>query len=310
MSKPRLLFVDDEERVVRSLATQFRATHQAKGCTEPTEVLELVRKEHYHVVVSDQRMPKMPGVELLRQVREISPLTLCILLTGYADLSAVIGAINEGQIFRYLTKPWDRNELRRVLEKATNIAVEMEQHGKGKNLDDIKPDQSTAVHLMVIDDSKESCESIRDALSGNNYVVHWASTLDQTIDLLSKHDIAVVITELLLGDEDIVPALATLKQHNPNVLTIVLTAMRDADLLIKLINQAQVFRYLPKPVRPGLVVRNIETALKHREQLRIVPVLNKRHNVEKVPDDPNAVQNVSGFLKRFRERFTAKGSVH
>ncbi len=303
MSKPKLLFVDDEERVVRSLATQFRSSHSTKGCTEPKEVLDLVSKEHFHVVVSDQRMPKMPGVELLRQVREISPLTLCILLTGYADLSAVVGAINEGQIFRYLTKPWDRDELRRVLDKATSIALDMEQHGKGKT-EDIQVDQKATVHLMVIDDNKDVYENISQVLTGDNYVVHWASTLDKTIELLSTHDIAVVITELMLGDEDIVPALATLKQHNPNVLTIVLTAMRDADLLIKLINQAQVFRYLPKPVRPGLIAKNIETALKHREQLRIVPVLVNRHNVEKMPEDSYKSQNVSGFLKRFRDRFS------
>jgi DNA-binding NtrC family response regulator len=307
MSKPRLLFVDDEERVVRSLATQFRSTHAAKGCIEPAEVLEMVRKDHYHVVVSDQRMPKMQGVELLRQVREISPLTLCILLTGYADLSAVIGAINEGQIFRYLTKPWDRNELRQVLEKATSIALEMEKYGRGE-ASSVEIDQSSITHLMVIDDSQEVYESIRKEFASDKYVVHWAPTLDKTIDLISNNDIAVAITELILNDEDIVPALATLKQHNPDILTIVLTSMRDSDLLIKLINQAQVFRYLPKPIRPGLVARNVETALKHRQQLHGIPILSKRHNVEKPVEDPYARNNVSGFLKRFRDRFASADS--
>jgi DNA-binding NtrC family response regulator len=309
MSKPRLLFVDDEERVVRSLAMQFRGSHLSKGCTEPAEVLELVRKDHYHVVVSDQRMPKMQGVDLLRQVREISPLTLCILLTGYADLSAVIGAINEGEIFRYLTKPWDPKELRRVLEEATGIALEMEQHGKSE-VPPAEPERSAVTHLMVIDNNQEVYDGIRKEFPSDEYIVHWAPTLDHTVELLSNNDIAVVITELLLGEEDIVPALATMKQYNPNVLTIVLTSMRDADLLIKLINQAQVFRYLPKPIRPGLVARNVATALKHRAQLRATPVLTKRHNVEKAAENPNTAPNASGFLQRFRERFTSGPSVH
>jgi DNA-binding NtrC family response regulator len=309
MGKPRLLFVDDEERVVRSLAMQFRSSHLTKGCIDPAEALELVRKDHYHVVVSDQRMPKMQGIELLRQVREISPLTLCILLTGYADLSAVIGAINEGEIFRYLSKPWDPKELREVLDKATGIALEMEQHGEGE-VSPAEVDHSMDANLMVIDDNREVYESICNEFPRESYTVYWAPTLDQAIELLSNHDIAVVITELQLGEDDITPALKTLKQYNPNVLTIVLTSMQDADLLINLINQAQVFRYLPKPIRPGLVAKNVATALRHRKQLRAVPVLAKRHNVEKSAEEPSMPGNVSGFLKQFRERFALENSQH
>jgi DNA-binding NtrC family response regulator len=306
MSKPKLLFVDDEERIVRSLAMQFRATHAAKTCIDPAEALEMVRADHFHVVVSDQRMPKMHGVEFLRQVREISPLSLGILLTGYADLPAVIGAINEGEIFRYLTKPWDPDELRQVLDKATEIALQMEQCGASDSPSEA--DSPLSTHLMVIDDSQEIHESISNEFKGN-YAVHWAPNLDRAFELLSDHDIAVAITELKLGQEDITPVLKTLKQYNPNVMTIVLTSMKDADLLINLINQAQVFRYLPKPIRPGLLAKNVATALKRHKQLCATPELTKRHTVEQPTEEPIMASNISGFLTRFRERFASEQQV-
>ncbi|KOR33160.1 hypothetical protein TI05_02655, partial [Achromatium sp. WMS3] len=257
MSKPKVLFIDDEERIVRSLTMQFRASYKVKGVTDPTEALKLISNDHYHVVVSDQRMPNMQGTELLKQVRNISPLSLGILLTGYADLPAVIGAINEGEIFRYLTKPWDTDEINRVLEKATNIALQMEPF---KTLETIPAaNQIIGPHIMVVDEDPAIHEAIASQFEGK-YIVHWAPNLDTVFNILNTNDIALAITDLMLEGEEITPILATLKQYNPNILTIVLTKLKDSNIIINLINQAQVFRYLPKPIHPALLNKSVIAA--------------------------------------------------
>ncbi len=301
MSKPKVLFIDDEERIVRSLAMQFRASHSVHTTTDPDEALDLVRREHIHVVVSDQRMPRMTGVELLHQVRAISPNSLGVLLTGYADLPAVIGAINDGEIFRYITKPWDPIEFRDVLSKATEIALQLE-HTDAPPATEPAQALISDYRILVIDDNPEIHETIAQQFH-ERYPVHLARTLERAYDLLSNQDIALVISDLRLEGEDITPVLGTLKRYNPNLLTIVLTSMQDSGLLINLINQAQVFRYLPKPVRPNLLDKSVEAALRHYQRLRQTPELGIRHRVDKPAHEGAVSTRILGFLKRVKDRF-------
>lgn len=110
-SPVRILFVDDEERILRSLAMQFRRHYEVLTESDPRRALERLKTERIQVLVSDQRMPQMSGAELLAQARERYPETLRILLTGYSDLDAAVDALNDGGIFRYLTKPWNPQEM-------------------------------------------------------------------------------------------------------------------------------------------------------------------------------------------------------
>lgn len=114
----RILFVDDEERILRSLALQFRHEYEVLTESDPRRALERLKSESVQIIVSDQRMPQMSGAELLAQAREIVPDTLRILLTGYSDLDAAVDALNSGGIFRYLTKPWDQQEMAFTLRQA------------------------------------------------------------------------------------------------------------------------------------------------------------------------------------------------
>ncbi len=86
--KTRILFVDDEERILTALRSVFRLDYRVFTATNGREAVEIVKKFQPHVVVSDQRMPEMTGVELLRGVKEVAPMTVWMLLTGYSDLAA------------------------------------------------------------------------------------------------------------------------------------------------------------------------------------------------------------------------------
>src|SRR5581483_8725542 len=117
-SKPCLLVVDDEPDLVQSVKDLLRFDFRVLGATRASEGLRLMQGNDVHLVMSDQRMPEMSGVEFLSKLRDNYPDTVRLLFTAYADLGAVIDAINQGSVYRYISKPWQPDELRTVLRQA------------------------------------------------------------------------------------------------------------------------------------------------------------------------------------------------
>ncbi len=117
-TKPPILIVDDEEEILHSLRGLLRMAYEVHTATNGHEAHKILEQEPIHVILSDQRMPEIEGVELLSQARGERPGAIRVLFTGYTDVKAVIKAINQGQVFRYLTKPWDPDELQAVLREA------------------------------------------------------------------------------------------------------------------------------------------------------------------------------------------------
>lgn len=108
-----LLLVDDEENVLRSLARLFRRDgYRVLAASSVREAFDLLASNPVQVIVSDQRMPDMSGTEFLGRVRDLYPDTVRMVLSGYTDLKSITEAINRGAIYRFLTKPWDDDELR------------------------------------------------------------------------------------------------------------------------------------------------------------------------------------------------------
>src|SRR5262249_42863049 len=111
--RPTLLVVDDEPEVLSSIHDLLRLEYPVITRGRGAGALDWLRSsETIHAVLSDQRMPGMSGVELLREAKTIRPETTRLLFTAHADIYAVIDAINQGHVFRYLVKPWDPDELR------------------------------------------------------------------------------------------------------------------------------------------------------------------------------------------------------
>ncbi len=115
----RILFVDDEENVLRSLKRLFMSEdYTVLTALSGPDGLAVLKEVEVPVIVSDQRMPIMTGAEFLEKSRELSPDSVRIILTGYADVEAAIGAINRGGAYRYVSKPWNDNELLLVIKDA------------------------------------------------------------------------------------------------------------------------------------------------------------------------------------------------
>ena len=118
-----ILYVDDEIHNLNAFKAAFRRVFNIFTAESASEALQILKAETIHIVVSDQRMPVMTGVEFLQSIIPEYPDPIRILLTGYADISAVIDAINKGQVYLYITKPWEEEELKLNLEKAFEIFV-------------------------------------------------------------------------------------------------------------------------------------------------------------------------------------------
>lgn len=115
----RILFVDDEQNILASLRRLFRTQgFQVMTADSAKAGLSMLETEAVDLVISDMRMPEMDGARFLEQVRRRWPDTIRILLTGYSDIQSIMDAINRGEIYRYITKPWDDNDIVLVVRHA------------------------------------------------------------------------------------------------------------------------------------------------------------------------------------------------
>ncbi|MCP5420919.1 MAG: sigma-54-dependent Fis family transcriptional regulator [Gammaproteobacteria bacterium] len=118
MSRHGLLIVDDEKDILRTLQLTFTSEYQVYTASSGAEALDILKSQDIALIIADQRMPGMTGVELLERSIQIKPDTVRIILTGYTDTAALIDAINTGRIYQYVTKPWERQDLKLVIKRA------------------------------------------------------------------------------------------------------------------------------------------------------------------------------------------------
>lgn len=285
--KATVLFVDDEERILRSLKSLFRSDYNVLTTTTGHEALDMVRKQKVHVVVSDQRMPTMLGVDLLREIKTASPISMRILLTGYADMNAVIGSINDGEIYRYVKKPWCADEIRTAVHHASEIAKSSESSFFNKALPDgkevIKALSDGKEIIMVLDEDADVASFISKVVASefkDKYHTEWVTTFENAINVLSRGMVAVVIAELTLAGDDVSVFIKSLKIDAPNIVTIVTSSFQDINVLVGLVNEGQIFRFLLKPLRHGMLCMAINGALRRYYSIKKSPALLARHRVE------------------------------
>lgn len=292
--KASILAVDDEERILSALKSLFRMRYHVFTTTSGNQALDFMRRHKINVIISDQRMPVMTGVELLRQAREISPSTVRILLTGYSDLASIVGSINDGEVYRFISKPWNNQELQQTIAEAVTISMELASATASFSG---LPEKINA-GILVIDKDEEIFRVTKGLIDGL-CPVHYAPDLDAAISLMQEHEIAVVIADVGTGSTDVTAMIKLLKQDYPQILTIVLTAASDSDLVIELINQAQIFRFLNKPVKVKILKSHLQAALSKYVVLQKSPQLLRQYQVqesEQVRNSSIGKKILSGLL--------------
>jgi response regulator RpfG family c-di-GMP phosphodiesterase len=120
--KPKILVVDDEQGVLTALSQLLSDSYEVFTARSADEAMELLRKDSFMtLLLTDQRMPKKTGTDFLIESREIAPIVPKILITAYTDVEDIIRLINEGQIYRYIQKPWDPEKLRATIHEAIEL---------------------------------------------------------------------------------------------------------------------------------------------------------------------------------------------
>ncbi|WP_085982458.1 response regulator [Ectopseudomonas mendocina] len=304
MSAPvRIMFVDDEERILRSLALQFRRHYEVLTESDPLRALQRLREEHVDVLVSDQRMPQMSGAQLLAEAREIVPNTLRILLTGYSDLDAAVDAVNNGGIFRYLTKPWDQQEMAFTLRQAAELAVRQTQPLQAVASEKL----SAPLTLLLLDDEPGTLGVVGEFCVAGGHNLLRVRNLAEAMLMLNNETVDILVSDLKLAGEDTAPLLKTLAQAHPRLLSLVVTPFQDTQALLRLVNEAQIFRYLPKPIRRGLFEKGLKAAAEQALIWRTQPqqLVSRLAEVPRDEREQEKVGSLMGMLGRLRERLIA-----
>jgi DNA-binding NtrC family response regulator len=298
-AKPRVLFVDDEERILNALQALFKADFEVVTASAGNQALEAMNAGPIDVVVSDQRMPGMLGVEVLRRARETAPDTVRILLTGYSDLASIVGSINDGEIYRFVSKPWDNQELTRILKEAVSVSRAL-RDARRSPIPALEVDGT----LLVVETEPNMIRAVRE-IFGRRHKVRYAPSGEAALELMMNEEVSVLLADVDTKHAELATMLKLLKQEQPQVLSIVATGASDSELVIELINQAQIYRFLNKPLNPSVLAQHIESAMARHRVLRQTPEVARQQKVE--PSPPAVRQSVFGRsvldkLKLLRQR--------
>jgi serine/threonine-protein kinase len=274
-AKHRILFVDDEERILTALKTIFRGKYHVLTAANGMEALEFIKRFKIPVVVSDQRMPGMLGVELLRRAREISPDSVRILLTGYSDLASIVGSINDGEVYRFISKPWDNQELQAVVNEAAAIGAKMLDRTRTQ----LTLPESLDAAILVLDEKREVYTAL-DRMTDEKLELLYARNIQEALTQLESKEVAVLVADIDMEAENYLVFFNLLKSKYPQILVIVLTGASDSELVIHLINEAQIYRFLNKPVNLSLMQQYLHSALGRYAEYKTTPELLERHRVK------------------------------
>lgn len=282
--KPRVLCVDDEPGVLRSLGWLLCSRFDVSSASDAIEGLELVRRGAFDVVICDQRMPGMTGTEFLRRVKETSPNTMRLLLTGHQEYTDVLHSVNDSEVFRFIQKPWDNQLLVDTVSYAAKVAREVPLQPRADPpldrdpaLDQRRSGRTEAVLLM---DEDPAIERQLRSIVGDTRLLLWARNPGEAVTLLHRHKVAVIVADTHSGGGSTLDLIRVVKRGSPNIVAVVYTTERDSSTISRLINEGQIFRFIAKPAGPGCVARMIGAALKKHRALMAQPARVARHAVE------------------------------
>jgi serine/threonine-protein kinase len=224
-----------------------------------------------------------------------------ILLTGYSDLAAMVGSVNDSEVFRFVSKPWQQEDLLATIAEAVSVAIALEASpppaAAGGGTSDLA--------VVVLED--EAMARAERQIAGDSCQVLHAPSLDHALAALAKHEVAVLIADLESRNVEHTALFKALKAEHPQTLVIVTTAASDSEVIINLINEARIFRFINKPVNLTVLHRHVVAALQRYQAFRQSPALlgtQAARHVAAAPEN-EAARSMLARLKALGGRFAA-----
>jgi DNA-binding NtrC family response regulator len=309
---PRMLCVDDEVSILRQLRMLFRGLFEVTMVSDATEAVDLLRNGGvFDVIICDQQMPKLLGVNVLEIAREVVPKAGRVLLTGYCDPEAVVASVNVGSVDWFVTKPWDVADMRKkaaqaarpsVLARAEPIAVEVPA-----------PIAATVSEstIVFVGHGRAEAQSFGKELRDGCTCI-FVDTFEQAVaqferDRLIPDVMVIAIDAQSPRDQS---NLERLKSSLPSVVLIIICDTAFATATIHLINYTKPFRFLAAPVGHRLLVHAIEAGLDRAATLRESPDLLEAARPEvtaETLENPLSIR-LKGVWKSLAARFGTKGA--
>lgn len=187
-----ILYIDDEENNLVSFKSTFRREYHIHTASSGEEGLEIMEKHHIQVVITDQRMPDMTGIEFLEKIVPLYPDCMRMIMTGYSDMEAVIQAINKGNIYRYISKPWNREDLKITIDSALEVYNLKSQN---KHLIDDLKEANQNLELKVMERARQIEQqrlNIKDSL-------HYARRIQKALMLPSEEMEKILPSHFILN---------------------------------------------------------------------------------------------------------------
>jgi DNA-binding NtrC family response regulator len=280
VSLPKVLCVDDEPGLLRSLRWLLRGQYEVAVASSGFDGLALLGAENFDVIISDQRMPGMTGTEFLERAREVSPRSIRLLLTGYSDFNAVLSSVNDSEVFRFISKPWDNQKLLETVGDAAKVA-RMTQTSWIDFEDTVTSQGPDAFdESVLVFDSDTGANAQWQTVIKNAGKLLVTNDIGEAVSHLTRQKVAVLITDIQGSTSQQMDLIRAVRRNQPQVVVLVYSQEGDSVVIGRLINEGQIYRFIAKPAGPEYLNRTLRSALARHRQLLAVPERAWRHKTQ------------------------------
>ena len=259
--KPIMLVVDDEAAILKSLKRLFHDDYEVLTAENAQDALHILEQSPVHLIISDYRMPGLDGLAFLRQVKERWPEIIRIMLTGYADVNSMMDDISSGVIYRFVSKPWNDDELYMAIRLAMQQYKLINQIKKLK-LEKGKADISSPTDLMIaeqerrgenkftllfVDDEEYVLRTLKRLFADDDYQVMTAGSAEDAVTILEMDPVHLVVSDFRMPGMDGLEFLRLVQQRWPATIRVMLTGVADSQGLMDDISEGVIYKFISKP---------------------------------------------------------------
>ncbi|MBK7032993.1 MAG: hybrid sensor histidine kinase/response regulator [Ignavibacteria bacterium] len=314
-----ILYVDDEEFNLTAFRATFRRSFNVHTALSAKEGEEILRTQPIEVIITDQRMPEVTGVEFLERARVSRPESIRMVLTGFADLEAIINAINKGEVYRYITKPWDEHELKMVIDSAVETyRLRSENKRLLEHLARYNEEleQTVAERTSELKRKSDDLESSNRSVIEQNHQITRLNAEKAELLALAGEDLQRPLKEILyaashaierdkkLSIDDAIASFITVRSAGTRI-----QAVLENLLLLNTIEKSGVAVF-PTHLDPAMIVQTVVMGHSHRAKEKGITI-----NFERVGgfgmahSDPAGIQTIVDHLLSNALKFSPKGAT-